>query len=84
MVQNTDNPVLPMDIRSCLLDHLIMLKFHFKKYFCNEFDEFNWIKNPFENAPGPSSLNVNEQEQLIDLTSEIVKKHSYAYILQNH
>jgi hypothetical protein len=34
------------------------------------FDEFNWIKNPFENSPGPSSLNVNEQEQLIDLNSD--------------
>lgn len=77
MVQDTDNPVLPMDIKSCLLDHLIMLKVHFEKYFCSDFDEFNWIKNPFENGPGPSSLNVNEQEQLIDLTSDTSLKSKF-------
>lgn len=77
MVQDTDNPVLPMDIKSCLLDHLIMLKVHFEKYFCNDFDKFNWIKNPFENAPGPSSLKVNEQEQLIDLTSDTSLKSKF-------
>ncbi|PNF26438.1 hypothetical protein B7P43_G16508 [Cryptotermes secundus] len=48
MVQDTDNPVLPMDIKSCLLYHLMMLKVHFGKYFCNDFDKFNWIKNPFK------------------------------------
>jgi hypothetical protein len=41
------------------------------------FDEFNWIKNSFENAPGPSSLNVNEQEQLIDLTSDTSLKSTF-------
>jgi hypothetical protein len=33
MVQDTDNPVLPMDIKSCLVDHLIMLKVHFENTF---------------------------------------------------
>jgi hypothetical protein len=57
-----------------------MLKVHFEKYFCDDFDEFNWIKNPFENVPGPASLNVNEQEQLIDLTSDTSLKSKYIYI----
>jgi hypothetical protein len=35
-----------------------MLKVHFEKYFCNDFDELNWIKNPFENAPGPLNFDI--------------------------
>jgi hypothetical protein len=47
-----------------------MLKVQFEKYFCDDFDEF-------ENAPGPSSLDVNEREQLIDLTSDTSLKSKF-------
>lgn len=60
MVQDTDKPVLSMELKNCFLDYLVMLKKHFEKYFYDDFDEIDWIKNPFENAPRPTSLNLND------------------------
>ena len=50
---------LPMSTIKIISDHLITLKSHFVKYFPNEIQQYNWIKQP--------NLTI-EAEQLFDIS----------------
>jgi hypothetical protein len=45
------------------------MKSHFEKYFPEDFEQRNWIRDLFR-AESPPSFTTTEQEQLIDLSSD--------------
>jgi hypothetical protein len=45
------------------------MKSHFEKYFLEDFEQHNWIRNPFK-VESPPSFTTTEQEQLIDISSD--------------
>jgi hypothetical protein len=60
---------LTTDLKSLFTDHLSLMKSHFEKYFPEDFEQHNWIRDPFR-AELPPSFTTTEQEQLIDLSSD--------------
>jgi hypothetical protein len=60
---------LTIDLKFMFTDHLSLMKSHFEKYFPEDFEQHNWIRNHFR-AESPPSFTTTEQEQLIDLSSD--------------
>ena len=61
----------------CLdLDALIS---HFEKYFSEDMEKYNWIRNSFvdNNANSLQEFTSLEAEQFIDLTSDLTLKNIY-------
>ena len=57
------------------LDALIS---HFGKYFAEDMEKYNWLRNPFvDNANAPQGFTSLEAEQFIDLTSNLTLKSLY-------
>ena len=51
---------------------------HFEKYFSENMEKHNWIRNPFvSNANFPQRSTSLEAEQFIDLTSDLTLKSLY-------
>lgn len=51
------------------LDHLSQLIVHFEKYFPEDIQQHDWIKDPFTSDP-PQAFTTSEKEQFIDITSD--------------
>lgn len=65
-----DNEIgLTADIFSIIEGHLSELHVHFEKYFPENSDRFQWVRNPFSND-SPSDFNTAEEEELIELSSD--------------
>ena len=60
----------------CLdLDALIS---HFEKYFSEDMEKYNWIRNPFlDNANAPQGFTFLEAEKFINLVSVLTLKSIY-------
>ena len=58
-----------------MCSHLDALILHFEKYFSEDMEKHNWIRNPFvNNANLPQGSTSLEAEQFIDLTSDLTLK----------
>lgn len=67
---------LSEELKSVFVDHLTELNVHFQKYFAEEVDQHNWIKDPFSTGL-PSTLTTEEQEQFIDISSDSTLKSTF-------
>ena len=58
--------------------HLDALISHFEKYFSEDMEKHNWIRNPFfDNANASQGFTSLEAEQFIDLSSDLILKSLY-------
>ena len=58
--------------------HLDALISHFEKYFSEDMEKHNWIRNPFVDNPNASQgFTSPEAEQFIDLSSDLTLKSLY-------
>jgi hypothetical protein len=55
---------LTMDFKSLFTDHFSSMKTHFEKYLPQDFEQHNWIRDPFR-AESPPIFTTTEQEQLM-------------------
>ena len=61
-----------------MCSHLDALILHFEKYFSEDMEKRNWIRNPFvKNANLPQGSRSLEAKQFIDLTSDLTLKSLY-------
>ena len=61
-----------------MCSHLNALISHFEKYFSEDMEKHNWIRNPFvDNANASQASTSLEAEQFIDLSSELTSKSLY-------
>ena len=65
-------------MKTVMCSHLDALISHFEKYFFEDMEKHNWIKNPFVNNPNASQgFTSLEAEQFIDLPSDLTLKSLY-------
>ena len=58
-----------------ICSHLDALISHFEKYFSEDMEKYNWIRNPFvDNANTSQGFTSMATEQFIDLTSDLTLK----------
>ena len=58
--------------------HLNALISHFEKYFSEDMEKHNWIRNPFvDNRNASQGFTSLEAEQFIDLSSDLTLKSLY-------
>ena len=70
-LQNTDE----CNLKTVMCSHLDALISHFEKYFPEDMEKHNWIRNPFvDNANTPQGFTSLEAEQFIDLSSDLTLK----------
>ena len=73
-LQNT----VECDMKTMICSHFDALISHFKKYFSEDMEKHNWIKNPFvDNANAPQGFISLKAEQFIDLSSDLTLKSLY-------
>ena len=61
-----------------MCSHLDALILHFEKYFSEDMEKHNWMRNPcVNNANLPQRPTSPEAEQFIDLTSDLTLKSLY-------
>ena len=73
-LQNTDE----CDMKTVMCSHLDALISHFEKYFSEDMEKYNWIRNPFvDNANASQGCTPLKAEQFIDLTSDLTLKSTY-------
>ena len=61
-----------------MCSHLDALMSHFAKYFSEDMEKYNWIRNPFvDNANAPQRLASLKAKQFIDLASDLTLKNKY-------
>ena len=66
-------------MNTVMCSHLDALISHFEKYFSEDMEKHNWIRNPFvDNANAPEGFTSPEAEQFIDLTSDLTLKSIYS------
>ena len=65
-------------MKTVMCSHLDALISHFEKYFSEDMEKYNWIRNPFvDNANAPQEFTSLEAEQFIDLSSDhALKTHT--------
>ena len=65
-------------MKTVMCSHFDALISHFEKYFSEDMEKYNWIRNPFVgNANAPQGFTPLEAEQFIDLTSDLTLKSTY-------
>ena len=65
-------------MKTVMCSHLDALISHFGKYFFEDMEKHNSIRNPFaENANAPQGFTPQEAEKFIDLTSDLTLKSMY-------
>jgi len=65
-------------MKTVMCSHLDALISHFEKYFSEDMEKHNWIRNPFvDNANVPQRFTSLEAEQFIDLSSDLTLKSIY-------
>ena len=58
--------------------HLNAVISHFEKYFSEDMEKHNWIRNPFvDNANASQGFTSLEAEQFMDLSSGLILKSLY-------
>ena len=73
-LQNTNE----CDMKTVMCSHLDALILHFEKYFSEDMEKHNWIRNPFvDNATALRDFTSLEAEQFIDLSSDLTLKSIY-------
>ena len=70
-LQNTDE----YNLKTVMCSHLDALISQFEKYFPEDMEKHNWIRNPFvDNTNTPQGFISLEAEQFIDLSSDLTLK----------
>jgi len=70
-LQNTDE----CDMKTVMCSQLDALISHFEKYFSEDMEKHNWIRNPFvDNANAPQGFKSLQAEKFIDLSSDLTLK----------
>ena len=65
-------------MKTVICSHLNALVSHFEKYFFEDMEKHNWIRNPFvDNANAPQGFTSLEAEQFMDLSSDLILKSLY-------
>ena len=65
-------------MKTVMCSHLDALISHFEKYFSEDMEKHNWIRNPFVvNANASHGFTSLEAEQFIDLSSDLTLKSIY-------
>ena len=65
-------------MNTVMCSHLDALISHFEKYFSEDMEKHNWIRNPFvDNQNASQSFTSLEAEQFIDLSSDLTLKSLY-------
>ena len=65
-------------MKTVMCSHLDALILHFEKYFSEDMEKHNWIRNPFvDNATALRDFTSLEAEQFIDLSSDLTLKSIY-------
>ena len=60
-----------------MCSHLNALISHFEKYFSEDMEKYNWIRNPFaDNANAAQGFTSLEAEQFIDLLISLSKAYT--------
>ena len=73
-LQNIDE----YDMKTAMCSHLDVLILHFEKYFSEDMEKHNWIRNPLvDNATAPQRFTSLEAEQFIELSSNLTLKSIY-------
>ena len=62
-------------MKTVMCSHLDALISHFEKYFSEDTEKHNWIRNPFVDNPNASQgFTSLEAEQFINLSSDLTLK----------
>lgn len=61
---------LKPSLQLILVQHLSTLSTHFDKYFPENLDQYDWIRDPFHSTPSPSVLSIVEEEHLLELSCD--------------
>jgi hypothetical protein len=69
---------LTMDLKSLFTDHMSLMKLHFEKYFPQDSEQHNWIRDPIRAELPP--ITTTEQEQLTDLSSDSTLRTRFPYL----
>lgn len=77
MVQEVECDEISQELTTCLVNHLSTLKEKFNEYFYKDLQPFIWVKQPFQPLKKISSLNLEEQGQLIDLQCDEFLKATF-------
>jgi len=73
-LQNTDE----CDMKTAMCSHLDALISHLEKYFSEDMEKHDWIRNPFvDNANAHQRFTSLEAEQFSDLSSDLTLKSIY-------
>jgi len=65
-------------MKPVVCSHLDALISHFEKYFSEDMEKHNWIRNPFvDNANTPQGFTSLQAEQFIDLSFDLTLKSIY-------
>ena len=63
--------LLPSELTSDIQQHCLQLVVNFKKYFPENYDDKNWIRNPFSTQETfPADFSLQERDQLIELSCD--------------
>ena len=65
-------------MKTVMCSHLDALISHFEKYYSEDMEKHNWIRNPFvDNANASQGFTSLEAEQFMDLSSDLTLKSLY-------
>ena len=63
--------LLSSELTSDIQQHCLQLVVNFKKYFPENYDDKNWIRNPFSTQETfPADFSLQERDQLIELSCD--------------
>ncbi|XP_023211413.1 zinc finger BED domain-containing protein 5-like, partial [Centruroides sculpturatus] len=61
---------LEPSLQLIFIQHLSTLSIHFDTYFPKNVNQYDWIRDPFQSIPTPSTLSTVEEEQLLQLSCD--------------
>lgn len=76
ILQEKSIEILDPSLKIMFTQHLLSLIEHFGKYFPENLNQYDWVRNPFQ-SPTPSTLSTEEEEQLIELSCDSSLKLQY-------
>lgn len=77
ILQEKSIKILDPSLKTIFTQHLLSLSEHFRKYFPDDLQQYDWVRNPFQSLT-PSTLSTEEEEQLIELSCDSNLKLQYA------
>lgn len=76
ILQENSIEILDPSLKIIFTQHLSSLREHFEKYFPENLEQYDWVRNPFQSTL-PSTLSTEEEEQLIELSCDSSLKLHY-------